>query len=307
LTFWVGKRVWVSGSEGLIGKPLADALVRAGATPIYRFDFVLDNSHDVTNGIRVRNSIETCAPDIVFHLAANSGVESSRSKGRDAWAVNVMGTVNVLEACRDTNVQAVVVASSNHVYGKQDTVPSMENAPLRQLDTYSATKIAADYATRSYWHNYKVPTVAVRNTNCTGPDDPHLEHIIPATILALLRGEAPVIKSTGTTRKSYLHVDDVVSAYLVIAEAVATGKFAPGEAINVSDKPVAVLDIVNTIRALMGGPAPVVLGQTNDQNHEWLDTLRIELLGWKPKYTLDEALADTIRGFRERFGTKVTA
>lgn len=298
MSSWEGKRVLVTGSEGLMGRPLVAALTMQGAI-LSRFDMTF--GRDVLIADDIRLEVRAFAPDVVFHLAAQSGVEASRSSALDTWRVNVMGTVNVLEACRAVpSIKAVVVASSNHVYGRQDSAPYREDAPLRQLDTYSATKIAADVAARSYWHNYRVPTAVVRNTNCFGPDSRHTDHLIEGTILSLLRGERPVIRGTGQTRKSYLHVDDVVSAYLCIAEAIATGKASPGEAWNVAGQSLSVLEIVDIICRLMGSTlTPVVLGQPNDQSDEYLDARKVKALGWQPTY-LSDGLKDTIAGFVSR-------
>jgi len=315
VSFWKGKKTLVTGSEGLIGTPLCNALVQLGADVVH-FDRALSinplsgHLHDVLD----RSSLQWVSQqardhwgseiEFVFHLAANSGVEESRDAGYDAFMLNIVGTLNVLEAYRDTNVKAVVIASSNHVYGNQrdaEDARTLESSSLNQLDAYSAGKICADYLARAYAHNYDVPTVILRNTNCYGPDDPHFDHIIPGTVRAILDGETPVIKSTGLRKKSYLYVDDVVRGYLSAAEWTATTG-NKGEVFNLADaEPISALDLVRKIMTIMGSEEDyVILNGLTDQSDEWLcsDKARV-LLGWSPLLTLDEGLQRTIGSMRE--------
>lgn len=294
MNFWQDKKVFVTGSEGLIGKPLVRMLREHGAL-VFTYDLAFgDNILDMT---RLKTDAEGL--DICFHLAAVSGVEASRRMGYDAYNVNVMGAVNVLEACLQAgSYQAVVTASSNHVYGKQDTFPVPETAPLHQLDTYSATKIAADYLARSYAHNYKLPVAVVRNTNCYGPTDPHHDHIIPGTILSVLKGECPIIRSDGQRRKAYLYVDDVVAAYLAVAEWMAVGG-TPGEVFNVTTGNISVLELVRLILRVMGREdlEPTVLGEPNDQQDEDMDDALLRTVtGWCPAVSLEAGIRATADG-----------
>jgi nucleoside-diphosphate-sugar epimerase len=304
MSFWDDKRVVITGSEGLMGTPLKALLTAAGAE-VNGFDILQGN--DILDLSSLSRAFKDT--DAVFHLAANSGVEQSRNDGYMAWKVNVGGTLCVLEAARQAGVGGVIAASSNHVYGIQPKGATDERAALNQLDTYSATKIAADVMVRSYAHNYGLLTAAVRNTNCFGPDDPHSDHIIPGTINAVLRGDRPVIKGTGTTQKSYLYVDDVAEAYADIAEWLLTGKQG-GWAFNVSTKPVQVRSLVTQIAELMGREdlEPVVLGRESDQADEHLDWVLVHKeTGWMPKHTLREGLIKTIVGFKSRELDRVPA
>lgn len=314
MRFWEGKRVLVTGCSGLIGGYMCKSLLKEGAV-LTGFDRELSGTlpwHNIWDTFTITQGDITDldwlkramnGQDIVFHLAARSHVEESRQHGYDTIMSNTLGTLNVLEAARQPGIKAVVVASSNHVYGLEYGV-AREESGLHQLDTYSVSKICADYLTRAYWHNYQVPTVAVRNTNCFGPCDPHKDHIVPATILSILRGESPIIKSDGVTMKSYLHVQDVVDAYLLIAEAVVNGQLH-GEAINVSGGSMSVQNLVKLIRRAAQSTLPVtVLGQPNDQRNEFLDTTHIKALGWKPKYTVEQALAETYKWFEAEYARK---
>ena len=292
---WEGLKVAVTGGNGLIGQPMIEELNRLGAEVINidlpKYDIlVLPDLFDLLKD-----------QEVCIHLAANSNVEESRKAGRRAFEVNVRGTWNVLEACLLNEVGSVVVASSNHVYGKQEHFPVPEIAPLNQLDTYSATKVCADVVARSYAHNYGLPVAVMRNTNCYGPRDVHTSHIVPGTITSILNGEPPVIRSQGVVKKGYLYVDDVVDAYLLIAKLMLEKVIPFGEAFNVGAIPVSAQYVVDLIQDIMGDTSEkVIKGEPNDQHDEGMDSSKIEGLGWKPKYSLSAGLQRTIEWFREQ-------
>tara|TARA_Y100000310_G_scaffold297734_1_gene331013 strand:+ start:224 stop:1147 length:924 start_codon:yes stop_codon:yes gene_type:complete len=268
---------------------------------------------DIREGRPLEEALQ--GQDVCIHLAAISGVEQSRARPYETYDVNVMGTVHVLEVAKALVPDAVVVvASSNHIYGRQTTYPVLESAPLNQRDTYSVSKIAADYIARSYAHNYGLSTVVVRNTNCFGPHDPHHDHLVPGTILSLLKGESPVIRGTGKTKKSYLYVDDVAEAYMAVAQWCAETRHK-GEAFNVADEPISVLAMVRAITDIIhpavltkGAGFPmfrgsvegtIILGEPNDQNDEMLDSGLIKrLVGWEPRTSLREGLSRTVEAFQ---------
>jgi CDP-glucose 4,6-dehydratase len=294
MNFWEDKRVAVTGGSGLIGTPMIRKLESLGAK-VRNVDLP---KYDITN---MQAMTDALVCDICIHLAAISNVEESRSCGLNTWEINVRGTWIVLEACLKKEVGAVVVASSNHVYGLQNDFPVRETAPLNQLDTYSTSKICIDYITRAYAHNYGLNTAVIRNTNCYGPEDPHSSHIIPGTILSLLDGRTPTIKTDGQIKKGYLYVDDVVDAYLLVAEKLyGTGYVRSGEVFNAGASPISALTLVQLITGLYdsGGAPPIVLGQASDQHDEQMDSTKLMALGWEPQYSLSEGLEKTIAWFK---------
>lgn len=316
MSFWKGRRVLITGVCGLIGGHLAKTLVEEGAE-LVGVDFNGPGTlewHGIVNqfpvyGIdvcRMQEAVPRLAMEAVFHLAANSGVESARRDPVGSYTTAVLGTTAILEWCRGTissgSLRAVVVPTSNHVYGEQQSYPVLEGAPLNKLDTYSATKICQSVITRSYAHNYGVPTVEVRNTNCFGPCDPHGGHIVPSAIKALLAGETPVIQGDGKTKKSYLYVQDVVDSYLMLAQWMMTGGTL-GEVFNVSNGAISVKGLVRLISEVMGKPdlEPIVLGEPNDQADEWLNSDKIaRATGWIPKVQLAEAVLKTADWFAQQ-------
>ena len=295
--FWEEKKVAITGGSGLIGTPMIRKLESMGAK-VRNLDLP---TWDITN---MQAMMDGLVCDICIHLAAMSHVEETRDNGLSAWEINVRGTWVVLEACLRKGVSAVVTASSNHVYGLQDSFPVPETAQLNQLDTYSVSKICMDYITRAYTHNYGLKTAVIRNTNCYGPEDPHSSHIIPGTILSLLEGRVPVIKSTGLVKKGYLYVDDVVDAYLLVAENLfqygKSGSPPGGWVFNAGAPPISSQDLVRMIMSLLPVHTyPIIQENPTDQHDEQMDSSKLEALGWRPKYSLKEGLAKTIEWFRE--------
>ena len=305
---WKDRHVLVTGGSGLIGRPLIARLQDEGA--------VVWN-YDLTEGCSIlnRDSLNSAMnwKDVVFHLAAVSGVEESRRMGCRALETNIVGTMNVLEAARlAPSIKAVVVASSNHVYGDHHGELTAEWAPLQQLDTYSVSKICADYLARAYAHNYSLPTVVIRNTNCFGPGNDHPEHLIEGTILSVLRGERPVIRGTGKTMKSFLYVDDVVDAFLKAGEWNRGAPPMPwGNAFNISGTRYRVRDIVTLVCTLLKrlDLEPIIEGNDRDQADENLDTGRaMAWLRWEPQVSLETGILRTAEWYSrhpELLGLKV--
>ena len=131
-----------------------------------------------------------------------------------------------------------------------------------------------------------MPIAAARTANIFGPADPHLDHIIPGTLLALLRGERPEIRSDGSPSKGYLHVSDIVSAYVLLGERAA-GLDVRGRAFNIHpDEPITVLDLVRLMMKVADRPdlEPNVTRQSNNHEHVWLANERAKrILGWEQR------------------------
>ncbi len=298
--------VLVTGSEGLIGQALTDLLESRGDR-VYFYDKVLypeGGQGDVLHPVQIEHGIQIQQPDCIIHLAAQSGVEKARENARDAWELNVMGTLNVLEAAREHRIP-VIIASSNHVYGDHKGRPTSEKTPLTALDTYSATKVACDVMARSYWHNYGLPVAVIRNTNCFGPDSPHVDHLIEGTIMSCLNDEDLQMRTNGETSKAYLYVDDAAQAYITVMDALLAGGIS-GEAFNVTGENHMALSVAREVIDQMGSSIRINLGPKSADNHdENLDDSKIRALGWKPEVTMEEGIRRTIDAFTVRYTVPV--
>jgi CDP-glucose 4,6-dehydratase len=316
--FWRGRRVLITGGGGFLGAWLSRLIVDAGAD-VQSFDLAPGMCLPV-HGLAARvplirgsvldqdaveRALREHRADVCFHLAGQSMIEGAAAGPLAALEANIRGTWIVLEACRRAgNLRAIVTASSNHTYGPQTIAPFAEEQPMNQLDVYGASKACADIVARAFAKNFDMPVVAARNVNSFGPGDPHGSHIVTGSILALLAGKAPVIRSDGSPIKAYLHARDTMTAYARLAEH-ASDPGVRGEAFNVTPAaPIRVDELVRTIIKVSGkGGVEPVIARTDLSQKDFFEHLSDakmrRVLGWTPEFTLEEGLADTYRWYAE--------
>ena len=316
--FWSDRRVFVTGATGIVGSWLVRELLAHGAHVAVLVrdadpQSELLRSGDlqrctVFNGLvedlwTLERAISLHEAEYVFHLAAQTIVGVAHRNPFTTFETNVRGTYNLLEACRihGSLVRGVIVASSDKAYGEVDALPYVETMPLRGRHPYEVSKSCTDLIAASYCHSYGVPVVIARCGNIYGGGDLNWSRIVPGTIRSLLRGERPSLRSDGTFRRDYIYVKDVARAYLLLGEH-ACRPDVRGEAFNFSDEsPLAVLDIVNAIRRLMGSDLEpevrnVAQGEIRDQ---YLSAAKArDTLSWRATYDLDTALGETIAWYR---------
>ena len=320
MTDWQGRRVLVTGIYGFLASHLAEELLARGAAVIglYRdrpVDSYLQLSGleervtlvqgDITDLEACRRIVNEHEVQVVFHLAAQAIVGLANRSPYSTLESNVRGTYTLLEACRELRerglVEAIVVASSDKAYGDQPELPYQEQAPLLGLHPYDASKSCADLLARMFAHTYGLPVAVTRCANLYGPGDPSRSRIVPATMLSLIRGERPIIRSDGSPLRDYLFVRDAVGAYLALAQAVAEGP-AAGRAYNIgTGVPVSVLELVKQIVAVSGVDLPPEVQNTASGEivHQYLDVRRAaEEIGWRATTPLAEGLSATYTWYK---------
>jgi len=318
------RRALVTGGHGFVGSHLAAGLLRAGVE-VRVLDRPAPRQGDLGGPrpsglglLGIERSVELFEADLldaeavaaavsgcdaVFHLAAETIVSVASRSPAHTFEVNVRGAWNVFEACRGGDVERVVFASSDKAYGSSPELPYREDFPLRAAYPYDASKAAADTIARSYAAAYGLPLAVTRFANVYGAGDLNFTRLVPEVSIAVADGRAPEIRSDGSPKRDFLHVEDAVSAYLAIAAALDRPETA-GEAFNAGgDRPHTVREVIELIVAAGGdevepvyGPGPPP-GEIVDQ---YLDSAKLrEATGWRPRVALGNGLARTLEWYRE--------
>jgi len=321
------RTVLVTGAGGFIGSHLTERLVRDGhqVRALVRYNGRDDRGHldglpgDIQREIEVRRG-DLKDPEAVrsavqgrawvFHLGALIAIPYSYQNPHDVMQVNVVGSSHVLDACRESsNLERVVLTSTSEVYGTAQYVPINEQHPLRGQSPYAATKIAADALGESYHRSFGLPVAILRPFNTFGPRQ-SARAIIP-TIIAQALSRRVVKLGRLDPRRDLTYVKDTVQGFISIAGCDA----AIGRAVNIGrSEDVTIGELVERIGRLLGRTLEV---ETEDQRVRPAKSeverllagtaLAQELWGWKPTYTLDQGLEETITWIREhldRFRTE---
>ena len=322
--FWEGRPTLVTGATGLSGGWLVRFLEEAEADVVCLVrDWVPDSDlvssgladrvtlvhGDVTDAALVDRALSEYAIGTVFHLAAQALVSTALANPVATFETNIAGAWAVLDACRRSRtVEQIVLASSDKAYGEQKDLPYREDDPLRGRHPYDTSKACADLIAQAYATCFDVPVVVTRFANLFGGGDLHWSRIVPGTIRSLLQGERPIIRSDGGYVRDYLYVEDAALAYMLVAERLSEHPDLAGEAFNFScEQPLTVLALVERITALFDSPLePVVLDEVSHEiRRQYLSAEKAkDVLGWQPRFTLDEGLRRTIAWYRSFLGSE---
>ena len=324
-SYWKGKTVFVTGATGLMGGWLVKALLREGApSGVQIVALVRDqapNSMLVREGLidriaivsgdleslpTMQRAIAEYEPHTVFHLAAQPLVQVAKRDPVGTLRANVMGTWNVMEACRLAGTSNVVIASSDKAYGASDNLPYRETHPLQGRYPYDVSKSCTDLIAQMYAATYGVKTAIARCGNLFGGGDLNFSRTIPGLIKATLAGEPFVIRSDGKFVRDFLYVKDAAESYLTLGERLAEDGSISGEAFNFSlGERLTVLDIVHMTLEIMGRAnlEPVIQNIASSEIREqYLDASKArERLGWRPRYGMEEAIRETVDWYRQHF------
>jgi CDP-glucose 4,6-dehydratase len=304
-------RVLVTGGTGFVGAHLVERLVMEGAQVVTTFQTLQPESYfsrqrleskvtmaqvDVNNFEAVHHIVTKFDIEYVFHLAAQPLVEVAYYNPRQTLETNISGTINVLESARlYPKIKAVIVASSDKAYGKLETGKYLETDPLRGDHPYEVSKSAADLITSMYFKMYQVPAVTSRFGNIYGAGDLNFSRIVPAIMKTAITGEKLELRSNGKFVRDYLHVKDVVSGYLLLAELIKKTK---GEAYNFgSDDTLSVVELIKMAEPAIGKKIPYLIRNTskNEIPYQSLDFTKAQTeLGWKQRQTVSNSFADIL-------------
>jgi len=314
---WSGKKVLVTGAGGFIGSHLSDMLARAGADvrALVRYNSrgTFGWLHDLD--AETYKSIEVVQGDlrdadrmldvvkgreVVFHLGAMIAIPYSYVSPSEAVAVNVGGTLNILNACRSHGVTRLVHTSTSETYGTAQYVPIDEKHPLQGQSPYSASKIGADKLAESYFRSFDLPVVTIRPFNTYGPRQ-SARALIPTILVQLLtRGNVKLGSMTPT--RDFTFVTDTAAGMMRLAEVDA----AIGKTVNLGNmQEISVADLVTLISGIAGKTIEVeqqgirIRPEKSEVNRLLADNRQArELLGWEPTVSLKDGLQRTLEWMR---------
>lgn len=312
---WNGKRILVTGAGGFIGSHLAERLTELGARTRALVRYTsngnwgwLDGSprkgdmEVVLGDIRDRDSVRQAMRDVdqVFHLAALIAIPYSYHAPDSYVQTNVVGTLNVLQAARDSGIERVVHTSTSEVYGTATYVPIDENHPLQGQSPYSATKIAADKMAEAFFLSFGLPVTTVRPFNTYGPRQ-SARAIIPTIITQCLAGNVVRLGNLDPTRDLNF-VNDTVEGFL----HVAVSQQSIGKVVNLgSGREISIGELAMLIACLMGRDISIecegqrIRPKGSEVERLLADTsLARQLADWTPATALEDGLGVTIEWVR---------
>jgi len=251
----------------------------------------------VVGDIRDREMVGQAVRDVVavVHLAAHTSVIDSLKNPREAWEVNVAGTLNVLEACRQNGVARFVFASSNAVVGEQP--PPIDELKIPQpLSPYGAAKLAGEALCSSYYHSFGLETISLRFANCYGPFSEHKPSVIPIFLDRARQGKSITIYGDGNQTRDFINVGDVCQA---IHLALTTDLDSYGEVFQVATgTETSINQLVKLIQEATGGKFQIIYEAERKgeikRNYSGIAKAR-RMLGFDPVIKLGEGLKELWR------------
>jgi NAD dependent epimerase/dehydratase len=319
----MASRILVTGADGFIGSHLAEHLVRQGhavrafvlynsfnswgwldSSPLAREMEIFAGDIRDPNGVRL--AMKGC--DAVLHLAALIAIPYSYHSPDTYVETNIKGTLNVVQAARDLNVERVVHTSTSEVYGTAQFVPITEEHPLQGQSPYSATKIAADQLALSFYRSFATPVTVLRPFNTYGPRQ-SARAVIPTVITQIADGARQIKLGALTPTRDFTHVTDTVRAFE--AMLLADARNVLGEVVNGGvGFEISIGDTARSIAEVMGADIDIICDtqrlrpEKSEVERLFADNTRLKsLTGWRPHYDgLDgfrSGLADTIAWFAD--------
>jgi len=314
---------FVTGAGGFIGSHLVEALVQRGTDVRAFVHYDARNSWgwldaageeimrsvDVTSGdVRdphgVRTAMQGCS--VVYHLAALIGIPYSYHSPATYVETNVRGTLNVLQAARELDVEKLVHTSTSEVYGTAQFVPMTEDHPLQAQSPYAASKIAADQHALSFYRSFDLPVAVARPFNTYGPRQ-SARAVIPTIATQIADGRQTIELGALHPTRDFTFVDETVRALIAIAESPST----VGEVVNIgSGHEISIGDLAHLIADVMGAEISVrtdeerVRPEKSEVDRLFADHSKLlELTDWSPPPTNTTGLRRGLERTTEWFAT----
>lgn len=312
------KKVLVTGADGFIGSHLTECLLQAGydvkafayynsfntwgwldTLPQEKLKEIEIFTGDIRDPNGVRHAMQ--GMDGVFHLAALIAIPFSYHSPDSYVDTNIKGTLNVLQAARDLNLERVLVTSTSEVYGTAQYVPIDERHPYQGQSPYSATKIGADRLAESFYRSFELPVTIVRPFNTFGPRQ-SARAVIPTIISQLLAGKEEIKLGSLTPTRDFNYVKDTANGFLEIARSEKT----VGEEINIAtQREISIGELAKEIISQINPKAEIVceeerLRPEKSEVNRLLGSNEkiMRLTNWQPQYTFAQGIEETIGWMR---------
>ena len=238
----------------------------------------------------------------VFHLAALIAIPFSYHSPDTYVDTNIKGTLNILQAAREQDLERVLVTSTSEVYGTAQYVPMDEKHPFQGQSPYSATKIGADRLAESFYRSFQLPVSIVRPFNTFGPRQ-SARAVIPTIITQLLAGKEKIHLGSLTPTRDFNYVKDTVNGFIKIYESERT----IGEEINIATQhEISIGELAEELIRQINPNAKIVCDEErlrpekSEVNRLLGSNKKIkELTDWKPVYSFEEGLSETISFFKD--------
>ena len=316
-----GKKALITGITGFAGSHLAELMLIEGVEVygIQRWRSKTENIEHIKDKIQFEEAdlldahslytvIDKIKPDYIFHLAAQSFVQSSWASPTQTLEVNIIGTAHLFEAARKTGLPVTIqIACSSEEYGKvlPDEVPIKETNPLRPLSPYAVSKLAMDYLGYQYFESYGMRIIRTRGFNHTGPrrGDVFAESSFAKQIAEIEKGKHEPVVSVGNleAQRDYTDVRDMVRAYYLAVQKCESGEvynIATGKAWRIRT----VLDLLLSMAKVkvQVKPDPSRMRPSDVEILIGDNSKFVACTGWKPEIAFEKTMEDLLNYWRER-------
>jgi CDP-glucose 4,6-dehydratase len=308
------KSIAITGATGLLGSHLANSYVEAG----HQVFALIKDEHsksilsplvirvfgDISRKADIEYFIQKSNPNYFVHLAAQTQAYDSLRYPYQTFYNNIVGTLNVLDCLREyKNTESILVASSDKAYGELKDDTYKENHPLNGIYPYDASKSATDLVSNSYRETYNMPIAVTRACNIYGAGDYNRQRLIPGIVDAFKRGEEFTIRNSGSDLREYIHVDDVVSAYLKIINLTSTSVKSSDFNIASGDR-FTTIEVFNLISEIIGEPIRhKILNSTSMEiKKQFMDSTKLTTeTDWSPNMKFLDVLPSTIDWYLKNY------
>ncbi len=302
----------VTGGAGFIGSHIVDLLLKEDHRVAVIDDLSLNGQENILSHMNnpnftfyqesITNNLDSIfqkeKPDWVFHLAALPRVQFSIKNPEKTHEINVTGTFNILLTSKKFKVKRFIFTSSSSVYGDQPTLPFKESMIPNPMSPYALHKLVGEYYCQLFTKIYGLETISLRYFNVFGPrQNPAGDYacLIPRFISKFKDGETPVINGNGEQTRDFTYVKDIAKVNLLAATTKNIS--AIGEAFNIGNgQNISVNKIAQTLKELLKSSIEPIHGpEVIEPKNTLADTSKaLNLLGWKPEYTFEQGLKETI-------------